>query len=82
MSDEVGSGGRLKSIVNPWLIAATFPSLPSWKFLDTSIANVTFPMLQVISAAGPIREPESSDSWRMTGNTEELRVQPIANKRK
>jgi hypothetical protein len=43
MSDEVGSGGRLKSIVNPWLIAATFPSLPSWKFLDTSIANVTLP---------------------------------------
>ena len=43
MSDEVGSGGRWKPGVNPWLIAATFALAAFMDVLDTFIANVALP---------------------------------------
>lgn len=60
MSDEVGSSGRWKPSVNPWLIAATVALAAFMEVLDTSIANVALPHIAGDLGASTIREPGCS----------------------
>src|ERR1700716_2418863 len=61
MSDEVGSSGRWKPSVNPWLIAATVALAAFMEVLDTSIANVALPHI-----AGDLGASTSQGTWVLT----------------
>jgi len=61
MSDEVGSSGRWKPSVNPWLIAATVALAAFMEVLDTSIANVALPHI-----AGDLGASTDQGTWVLT----------------
>src|ERR1700748_3129458 len=61
MSDEVGSSGRWKPGVNPWLIAATVALAAFMEVLDTSIANVALPHI-----AGDLGASTDQGPWDLT----------------
>src|SRR5258705_11545448 len=61
MSDEVGSSGRWKPSVNPWLIAATVALAAFMEVLDTSIANVALPHI-----AGDLGASSDESTWVLT----------------
>src|SRR5580692_9065632 len=61
MSDEVGSRGRWKPGVNPWLIAATVALAAFMEVLDTSIANVALPHI-----AGDLGASTDQGTWVLT----------------
>jgi DHA2 family multidrug resistance protein len=61
MSDEVGSSGRWKPGVNPWLIAATVALAAFMEVLDTSIANVALPHI-----AGDLGASTDQGTWVLT----------------
>src|SRR5271163_1503937 len=61
MSDEVGSSGRWKPHVNPWLIAATVALAAFMEVLDTSIANVALPHI-----AGSLGASFDQSTWVLT----------------
>src|SRR5258708_6469802 len=61
MSDEVGSSGRWKPSVNPWLIAATVALAAFMEVLDTSIANVALPHI-----AGNLGASTDQGTWVLT----------------
>ena len=56
--DEVGSSGRWKPSVNPWLIAATVALAAFMEVLDTSIANVALPHI-----AGDLGASTDQGTW-------------------
>ena len=61
MSGEVGSSGRWKPGVNPWLIAATVALAAFMEVLDTSIANVALPHI-----AGDLGASTDQGTWVLT----------------
>src|SRR6202041_3117176 len=63
MSDEVGSSGRWKPSVNPWLIAATVALAAFIEVLDTSIANVALPHI-----AGDLGASTDQGTWVLTSS--------------
>src|SRR5258705_13200574 len=61
MSDEVGSSGRWKPAVNPWLIAVVVSLAAFMEVLDTSIANVALPHI-----AGDLGASSDESTWVLT----------------